>query len=208
VEELLGDIREFLTPPHSGRGPSFYCLQPIVVRARPDGAWDVVDGHQRLTTIFLLLRNLDDAVARHGKQRFRLCYETRRASAGSLENICENDAHKNIDFHYMHQAARAIEAWFGRRHADERTRLADCLLNDGSAGKSVKVIWYELAPDEDPVHAFSRLNVGKIALTDAELIRALFLREGNFAPAGDWQERSAIAQEWDEIEQTLQNDDV
>lgn len=208
VNELLGDIREFLDEPASGGASSFYCLQPIVVRARPDGPWEVVDGQQRLTTIFLILSHLDDALRQRGKERFRLSYETRRESEAFLENIRPGDAHKNIDFFYMGQAANAIAAWFDQCNAGERARFADCLLNDGSTGKSVKVIWYELAPDEDPVQAFTRLNVGKIALNDAELIRALFLRERNFAASSSWEERSAIAQEWDEIEKTLQDDDV
>lgn len=208
VNELLGDIREFLHQPDNGGAPSFYCLQPIVVRPRPNGVWEVVDGQQRLTTLFLILRHLDDVLTQRGRRRFGMSYETRLASKRFLENIRPDDARKNIDFYYMHQAAATITTWFEQCDAGERTRFADCLLNDGSTGKSVKVIWYELTPDEDPVQAFTRLNVGKIALNDAELIRALFLREGNFAAAGNWEERSAIAQQWDEIEKTLQNDDV
>lgn len=208
INELLNDIREFLNQPDHGGTPSFYCLQPLVLRASADGAWEVVDGQQRLTTIFLILCHFDDVLRQRGKQRFRLSYETRCESGAFLENIRPSDAHKNIDFYYMDQAAKAIAAWFDQRDASERACFADCLLSDGSAGKSVKVIWYELASDEDPVQAFTRLNVGKIALNDAELIRALFLREANFAASGNWEERSAIAQEWDEIEKTLQDDDV
>ncbi|MFK3741550.1 DUF262 domain-containing protein [Massilia sp. TN1-12] len=208
VTELLDDIREFLQEPDDGDAPSFYCLQPIVVRAYADHIWDVVDGQQRLTTLFLILRHLDDLVTQRGQRRFRMSYETRRASEEFLEKFHADDVRKNIDFYYMHQASDTIKAWFAGCDAVERARFADCLLNDGSTGKSVKVIWYELAPDEDPIQAFTRLNVGKIALNDAELIRALFLREGNFAANGTWAERSAIAQEWDEIEKTLQDDDV
>jgi len=208
VNELLNDVDEFLAQPVNGPVPSFYCLQPIVVRVRPDGKCEVVDGQQRLTTIFLILRYLDDVVRQRGRRRFCLSYETRDASADFLKNIRPEDARKNIDFHHMYQAAATIKTWFDECGAAKCARFADCLLNDGSAGKSVKVIWYELAPGEDPVQAFTRLNVGKIALNDAELIRALFLREGNFAAGGNWEERSAIAQEWAEIEKTLQGDDV
>ena len=67
INELLNDIREFLNQPDNGGVPSFYCLQPIVLRASADGAWEVVDGQQRLTTIFLILLHLDDVLRQiHG----------------------------------------------------------------------------------------------------------------------------------------------
>ncbi|MBB3355566.1 hypothetical protein FHT70_005529 [Rhizobium sp. BK049] len=86
-------------------------------------------------------------------------------------------------------------------------KLLQHLLNDDEAGRNVKVIWYQLAPRDDPVAAFTRLNVGKIPLTETELVRALFLRRaaqddltGNLS--------LRIAYEWDQIEKRLQNDAV
>ena len=53
--------------------------------------------------------------------------------------------------------------------------------------------------------AFTRLNVGKIPLTNDELIRALFLRRERGAKEGDdFQQR--IAHEWDQLEKALQAD--
>jgi hypothetical protein len=45
------------------------------------------------------------------------------------------------------------------------------------------------------VAAFTRLNVGKIPLTNGELIRALFLKRGNSDEAEALQLR--VAYEWD-----------
>ena len=42
--------------------------------------------------------------------------------------------------------------------------------------KAVRVIWYEVA-DVDAKELFVRLNVGRIPLTDAELVKALLLAE-------------------------------
>ena len=55
VEQLLNDLWEFA---HSHQfalssEKSPYCLQPIVVSQREDGRWEVIDGQQRLTTIYL-----------------------------------------------------------------------------------------------------------------------------------------------------------
>ena len=52
VRELLDDVREFSLayPTESG---AFYCLQPVVVTPAPDGSRIVIDGQQRLTTLYL-----------------------------------------------------------------------------------------------------------------------------------------------------------
>ncbi len=53
--------------------------------------------------------------------------------------------------------------------------------------------------------AFTRLNVGKIPLTNGELIRALFLKRGNSDQAEALKLR--IAYDWDLLEKALQNND-
>ena len=69
VEDLLNDLYSFCLKeeqPDRQRG-EFYCLQPIIVQQISDSdkekyccpedkeAWEVVDGQQRLTTIYILL---------------------------------------------------------------------------------------------------------------------------------------------------------
>jgi len=66
----------------------------------------------------------------------------------------------------------------------------------------VKVIWFELSDKDNRIDAFTRLNVGKIPLTDDELISALFLRKGS-EPTEVPQLR---ALEWDQFEKALQAD--
>ena len=73
----------------------------------------------------------------------------------------------------------------------------------------MKFIWYE-SVDEDPIKVFTRLNIGKISLTNAELIKALFLNRSNFGEKESEQlklRQQEIASEWDNIEYTLQNDE-
>ena len=60
----------------------------------------------------------------------------------------------------------------------------------------------------DPVDAFTRLNVGKIPLTNSELIRALFLRSRNFGGDSKHLHQLKIAQEWDAIEKALQSNEM
>lgn len=67
VTQLLEDIREFVRRPNP-QPDDFYCLQPLVIKALPDGRFEVVDGQQRLTTILLLLRHFNERQI----ERFRL----------------------------------------------------------------------------------------------------------------------------------------
>lgn len=74
--------------------------------------------------------------------------------------------------------------------------------------EQVKFIWYET--EEDPKEVFARLNIGKISLTNAELIKALLLNKSNFDSSDDdkirlWQQE--IAMEWDVIEYALQSNE-
>lgn len=76
----------------------------------------------------------------------------------------------------------------------------------------VNFIWYDIS-GEDEIAVFTRLNIGKIPLTDSELIKALFLNRTNFGSKlnveDKWLEikQHDIASEWDRIENALQNDE-
>lgn len=199
VNDLLNDINEF--EPENG---SWYCLQPLVVMKK-DEKWEVIDGQQRLTTIYLILACLGVT------DKYTIKYETREDSKEFLEKISgknEDEAQSNIDFFYMHKAYKTIEAFFTQKKSNEEEKKSykDKLLNN------VKFIWYEIDGDENPVTVFTRLNMGKIPLTNAELIKALFLNRSNFG-AGEGKNETLrlrqqeTASEWDTVEYTLQNDE-
>ena len=195
VNDLLNDINEF--EPKNG---SWYCLQPLVVMKK-DEKWEVIDGQQRLTTIYLILACLGVT------DKYTIKYETREDSKEFLEKISgknEDEAQSNIDFFYMHKAYKTINNFFEAKKNQEDFK--DKLLNN------VKFIWYEIDEWENPVTVFTRLNMGKIPLTNAELIKALFLNRSNFG-AGEGKNETLrlrqqeMASEWDTVEYTLQNDE-
>ncbi|CAN5161636.1 DUF262 domain-containing protein [soil metagenome] len=200
VTALLDDLEAFLftDPPRD----SYYCLQPVVVRCRDDGSWELVDGQQRLTTIHLLLGCLADIAQLLGKKPFGLRYETREGSAEYLAAPNADLASTNVDYHHMFRAREAIAAWFGSRDGSARIDLLKCLTQPSERGANVRVIWYELAEEQDARGVFIRLNIGRIPLTSAELIRALFLR-GDGTTEEERHRRHRIAQEWDLNEKRL-----
>lgn len=198
VTQLLDDVREF-TKRENPQPEEFYCLQPLVLRPNNDGAYEVVDGQQRLTTLLLILRHFNERLAvRYQQTLYRLEYETRPDLHDFLEDPSPERAASNIDFFHIDQAINTISEWFERREAEVEA-IKDSVLN------RTKIIWFELSPEENAVAAFTRLNVGKIPLTNGELIRALFLKRDKGGSPGPLQLR--IATEWDALEKTLQDGD-
>ena len=87
VEQLLNDIWHFSKRDDKTKG-EFYCLQPIVVRHLED-KYEVIDGQQRLTTIYLIIKYLEDLtrIAFHNLHFTPPTYETRTDSRVFLETI-------------------------------------------------------------------------------------------------------------------------
>lgn len=200
VAQLLEDIWEF-TETIAERGKNeFYCLQPLVLSPRPDGRLEVVDGQQRLTTILLILTFLNQRFSVDFQKRlYSIEFETRQNFDAFLKSPTEEEANSNVDFFHLYQAFETIRNWF----ADKSNFVNDiesALLN------RTKVIWFQLAKGDNPVDAFTRLNVGKIPLTDDELIRALFLKRGDGDDSEEEAKKLRIAYEWDLLEKALQGD--
>ena len=196
VRTLLDDIRE-----SSGRT---YYLQPLVVKSRDDDSWELVDGQQRLTTLYLIFRYIRDNHMPSVVPGYSITYETRQGSKDYLEGRSDADPGNNIDFFHMARAYDCIEAWFdqwGHRTTHEAVRL------HGDLYDHVKVLWYVAPPEADSRDMFTRLNVGRIPLTDAELVKALLLSRGAVGP-GNTNPSLEMAAYWDGIERDLRRPEV
>lgn len=206
VLDLLNDIFEFKPREISGSDEkTWYCLQPVVIKNMNNNMFEVIDGQQRLTTLYLILHYLNqDFVESKRDKIFSIDYETREKSKEYLLNPQKED-NSNIDFHYIHNAYVNIEEWFSVKEQDNRF--------DKNEFRSklkfyTKVIWYE-TNDDEPIKVFTRLNIGKISLTNSELIKALFLNSTNFSTDNKdrmYLRQLEIANEWDTIETSLQDD--
>lgn len=213
VEDLLQDLKDFNHHNHKVK----YCMQPLVVKKvskneenctrelsqiintpcstndDPDFAWELIDGQQRLTTTLLILNSCNDNFKNPPKLPYRVLYEVTR----------------NIDEYYINNAKDTIDKWFekfGDASYDIKNEIRSKINSD------IQFIWYEVDSDANSVDIFTKLNIGKIPLTNAELFKAQLLNPDN-APIGekeylDFQiNLTQIAFEWDKIEQSLRDDE-
>lgn len=113
IEKLLNDIYEFYSV-KKNEG-EFYCLQPVVVCKKDNSKYEVIDGQQRLTTIFIILKYLSAIyqIAYPKFQLYSIQYETRQNSEEFLNSInIENnkiDCNSNIDFYFMQEVYDTIK---------------------------------------------------------------------------------------------------
>ena len=257
VEELLSDLYSFHKQYNANSlkaAGNFYCLQPIIVREITDDEvrasvlvdkvgnadyklWELVDGQQRLTTIYILLSyliNINKAYRGNKVEYvadypntglYNIVYESRPSTCEALSALAQGENLKPCDLDATHisNAVRYIDEWFNGKGLDINKRynggngeskkdVQKCLLNqivNISEKGSTKVIWYQLSNDADidPVQEFTRINNGKISLTDTELIKALLLQKKNFETGDNVLEQTKISLQWEQMENTLQRDD-
>lgn len=197
VTALLKDLFTFMNKRKDE--DDFYCLQPIVLarNIKNDSSWDLIDGQQRLTTIFLILKFLSGRLAEEYRPKvFSLEYQTRTESGEFLSKINESLKDTNIDYYHIYNSYESIKNFFADK-MNLINRFEDTLLN------KTYLIWFETNP-ENAIEVFTRINIGKIPLTNAELIKALFLKSENFKSAFEIKQIQ-ISAEWDEMEKNLRD---
>jgi len=206
VEALLKDINDFAQKEKIN--DEAYWLQPIIIKevekdinTEPISCYELIDGQQRLTTIFLILKVLK------ADSNFQIHYNTRTSSAKFLDEIEKLPDFENwktyvekypqnnkIDNFYFFTAFKTIQKWINNE-ADKNVALFK-----NSLLKQTKIIWYQLVGGDEmlPKTVFEQINIGKIPLTNAELVKALYLNT-----TVDKIKRDEIAQKWDRIEYAL-----
>ena len=201
VTELLNDLKEFTEK--EKQKDEFYCLQPLVITPTKENEWEVIDGQQRLTTTFLILNFLNQRYTKERQKKlYSINYQTRDKSYEFLKKPDSVKQNENIDFYHIYNAFKVISKWFKNKESLEND-FESTLLN------KTKFIWYEVQiyDESEAIDIFTRINIGKIPLTNAELIKALFLNRSNFKNFSEDNIRLKqlqIAHEWDRIANNLQ----
>ena len=161
------------------------------------------------------------------KELYHISYATREGSAAFLESLTEKkinegleeESKQNVDFFHMANAFKYIGEWImtDGKAINKRYQLGGSLDNirtsffkllngmTDTKGGSVQVLWYEIAEEKEKsdIKEFQKINTGKIRLTDAELIKGLFLLRRNFTDGDKYIKQSELALEWEFIENTL-----
>lgn len=219
VKSLLDDLLEFNHDNHTLK----YCMQPLVVKkaernavahtrtlselitpdavkseetesSNCDSAWELIDGQQRLTTTLLVLNCCYEALKKPPAPPYQIYYQLIR----------------NIDEYYINHAKKVIDDWFdsfGSKSDDIRSEIR------GKINSDIQFIWYEVESNANSVEIFTKLNIGKIPLTNAELFKAQLLNPDRIDKKDREKEvkenvtLASIAFEWDKIEQSLRDND-
>lgn len=203
ILSLLDDIDEF-----NINANNFYCLQPLVLKKIYEDTFELIDGQQRCTSVFLILKCLDEL------QYFNLAYGTRADETSEnlniflnqIENFFANNPFtdftldstsdvldftdiENKIYNYWKEIAQGyntVDNFFFykaftimKKWMEENTEKK--LLFKNKLLKYTKVIWYEEEdiPNKSEKTTFIDFNNGKISLDQAELIKALFVLQIN-----------------------------
>ena len=181
VFKLLDDLKSF-EKSNWDKLNSFYCIQNITIVPLEDKTgWNVVDGQQRLTTIFILLSYLrkfnPDANLEFFSKPDCLKYNVREETGkylkeevftgGVWDSEIKPDTAKLKDQWYILDVAKGIKDWFDTEGNSLQTKTITDRL---------KLIVNNMEnPTVSEEEIFAGLNGGKVELDGADLVRAVLI---------------------------------
>lgn len=174
IEQLISDVHDAMTD-----GDDNYFLGNLIVTERDSKAidYEVIDGQQRLTTLYLLLTYLQNSGQLvPDTHRDRLRYQSRPRSTDALRRISSNrPGHAGPDTDAVHDEDQGIHEGFNIisqfmdqkvLQGDERARFADYLQNRVSVVRAV------LPKKTDLNRYFEIMNTRGQQLQQVDIVKA------------------------------------
>lgn len=191
VQKLLNDLENF--GENEKNHDIDYCLQPLIVKRCVDNKnnemYELIDGQQRLTTLKFILDELFNENNENNENEYFLKYE--------IEN-------NKIDQHYMENAKQTIKDNFEGKKNKSKKEIILNVINENR----IKFLWYEIGEEDNENEIFSRINDGKILLSNAENSKALLLKLESDKKSDEFEfKQKTDAMKWDEIENLLEDDE-
>ena len=216
IKNLLDDIKEYFIN-EQNKDKNYY-LQPIILKSENDKTYTLIDGQQRLTTIYMIMAYFHEKIYRNNdfdNEIYHIEYTTLKNDIDSNEQInlkekiieylnnYKNKKFNTLNEYYYYLALKCIDEWYNKEQ-DLHSREIDFL---DFIKNNVKVIWYELDENDkdNENEAFIRINTNKIKLTQADLVKAEFLRKDKQRDSNIHCEQ--VGREWNDIENSLFNDE-
>jgi hypothetical protein len=178
IEQLISDIHD--SSKEDGQG---YFLGNLVVTQRATqisaNDFEVVDGQQRLTTIYLLLTFLESDGARpYTLHRGRLQYESRPRATEALRHAGQEayrlrgkvEDSADTEDSGIHEGFNIVQQMF-RQHEELRNKAERCKFADYLRTK-VSVVRASLPPDTDLNRYFEVMNTRGQQLAQVDIVKA------------------------------------
>lgn len=170
-DQLLEDIRD---------AEQEYFLGSLVVYERDDAVYEVIDGQQRLTTLFMLL-----AALKKNPPYKSLMFEARRKSNRTLEKISNGSTDYDEEF-YTKELLAALNHF--KKEVNSHSEIIDKLQNT----KLLRII---VPKDTDLNHYFEIMNTRGEQLEAHEIVKARLM--SNIGGEEAQEKRSVFSKIWD-----------
>lgn len=226
-----------------------YCVQPLVVKRVGDRehmlkngekiicpVYNVIDGQQRLTTLYLIFGALNNTpgaeeIIRDRENNVHITFKRKDNASFDINKLIEgNTSELSIDDMYAKEVYDFVKDYINDTVLKNTEKYYAFTGKESNLNKNytidrltrfmhmiqyfTTIIWYE--PKDSEEDAFDVFNDKKIPLTGSELVKALFMNPDNYIePGSNLQSLNeliktrqiVIGNEWDRMEQLLHDED-
>ncbi|MEW7864392.1 DUF262 domain-containing protein [Aeromonas diversa] len=203
ITQLLQDVLDYQQKLVSGKGPQTYYIGTLVVFARDDGSFEVIDGQQRFTTLSLLANWLKhhakDSVDMSWYQTINLAFESRPISSHTFERLWQGVAPHDLRGSAFNEGLVNGFELIGKAMAElglvgaKLTAFCDYLFTH------VQISRIEVPKDTDLNHFFEAMNNRGEQLEKHEVIKARLMETLNKIPEEEHRRQSIhiLTRVWD-----------